>query len=147
MGANTVAGISAAFVALGQGIMDVFSGVWDYLAGWFSGIADWINGILEGLGLVTGAGASPPATDHNAEGGMVQAGMPTMVGERGPEMFIPQEAGRIMPASQSGGGGRDTSININLGGVTVRNESDMRTLSEMIATATRRELRAAGVNG
>lgn len=142
---TTVEGIMGAFGAIGQGIMDVFSGVWDYLSGWFSGVADWISSILEGLGLISGNNAVPaPNMPGNAEGGTVEAGVPTMVGERGPEMFIPQEAGRIMPTSQSGGG---ASININLGGVSVRNDNDMRTLSEMIASATRRELRAAGITG
>ena len=32
----------------------------------------------------------------NASGGTVQAGTPTLVGERGPELFVPGSAGKIM---------------------------------------------------
>jgi hypothetical protein len=40
-----------------------------------------------------------------AEGGPVDAGMPYMVGERGPELFTPSRAGVITPNGGSGGGG------------------------------------------
>jgi len=39
-----------------------------------------------------------------ADGGFVGGGSPYMVGERGPEMFIPQGSGTIIPTSRSGGG-------------------------------------------
>jgi len=45
----------------------------------------------------------------NAQGGMVQAGVPTTVGEHGREIFVPQSAGRILSVPQAkaavGGGG------------------------------------------
>jgi len=39
-----------------------------------------------------------------AIGGSVQAGSPYMVGERGPEMFIPNSSGSIVPNDKMGGG-------------------------------------------
>lgn len=42
--------------------------------------------------LKTGKGR----TDAAASGGTVQAGTPTLVGERGPELFVPGSAGKIM---------------------------------------------------
>lgn len=146
MAANTIEGIMGGFNSLGEGIVNIFTGVWDYLSGWFSGVADWIGGILEGLGLINGNGGPPPGIAPNAEGGLVEAGTPIQVGERGPEMFIPSEAGRIMPTSQSGNSGDGgANINITFGNMSVRNDQDIRSLSEMIAATTARELRAAGV--
>jgi hypothetical protein len=42
--------------------------------------------------------ASNAVTANNADGGPVRAGMPTMVGEVGPELFVPQSNGRILSA-------------------------------------------------
>jgi hypothetical protein len=39
-----------------------------------------------------------------AIGGSVQSGQPYMVGERGPEMFVPNQAGSIIPNKRMGGG-------------------------------------------
>tara|TARA_R110000851_G_scaffold35486_1_gene93267 strand:- start:5794 stop:8205 length:2412 start_codon:yes stop_codon:yes gene_type:complete len=40
-----------------------------------------------------------------AQGGPVQGGTPYMVGEKGPELFVPNSSGQITPNSQLGGGG------------------------------------------
>jgi lambda family phage tail tape measure protein len=39
-----------------------------------------------------------------ANGGMPPVGVPSLVGERGPELFVPQSAGRIIPNNALGGG-------------------------------------------
>lgn len=44
-------------------------------------------------------------TSTAATGGPVYAGNPTLVGEKGPEIFVPSGPGRIVPNSQIGGGG------------------------------------------
>jgi phage-related minor tail protein len=41
------------------------------------------------------------------------AGMPYMVGERGPELFIPQSGGRIASNGISGGGGGRVEVFIH----------------------------------
>jgi len=46
-----------------------------------------------------------------AIGGSVQAGQPYMVGERGPEMFVPNQTGSIVPNNKMGGGGGITIVN------------------------------------
>lgn len=48
-----------------------------------------------------------------ASGGMVSGSQPYMVGERGPELFVPNQAGTIRKNSGSGGG--SVSINVNVG--------------------------------
>jgi hypothetical protein len=54
------------------------------------------------------AGALGLAFPGRAAGGPVEAGQPYMVGERGPELFVPRASGRIVPnnvASRGNGGG------------------------------------------
>jgi len=46
-----------------------------------------------------------------ANGGLMQAGMPGIVGERGPELFIPSSAGRITSNAQAFGRQEPTIIN------------------------------------
>lgn len=63
---------------------------------------------------------------HRAIGGSVQAGQPYMVGERGQEMFVPNQSGSIIPNNQLNGGGSvvvNQTINISTGvAQTVRAE-------------------------
>jgi len=49
-----------------------------------------------------------------AIGGSVQRGQPYMVGERGAEMFVPNQAGSIVPNNQLGGGAVTVNQTINL---------------------------------
>lgn len=48
-----------------------------------------------------------------ADGGSPPVGVPSMVGERGPELFIPKTAGTIIPNNMLGGGDSGTTINYN----------------------------------
>ena len=51
-----------------------------------------------------------------AIGGPVQAGQPYMVGERGPEMFVPNQSGTIVPNDKMGGGGITVVNNVDASG-------------------------------
>lgn len=48
-----------------------------------------------------------------AEGGQPPLNKASIVGERGPELFVPKSAGTIIPNGQFGGGGSQTVINNN----------------------------------
>ena len=54
--------------------------------------------------------------DQNANGGNVFGGVPSIVGERGPEVFVPRQDGQIVPNHQMGEGGNVTVNVINQGG-------------------------------
>jgi hypothetical protein len=56
------------------------------------------------------------ATNFNARarGGPVTGGKPYLVGERGPELFVPSSTGGIVPNNQLGGGGVTVVQNINV---------------------------------
>ena len=62
-------------------------------------------------GLFTGTG-------KKAIGGPVQSGSSYMVGERGPELFMPNSSGSIVPNNRMGGGGGvvvNQTINLSAG--------------------------------
>jgi hypothetical protein len=56
-------------------------------------------------------GSSPSG---KAIGGPVQAGQPYVVGERGPEMFVPNQSGSIVPNGRMGGGGIVVNQTVNI---------------------------------
>jgi|13_taG_2_1085334.scaffolds.fasta_scaffold07129_2 hypothetical protein len=74
-----------------------------------------------------------------AIGGSVQSGSTYMVGERGPEMFIPNSSGTIVPNNKMGGGAGvvvNQTINVSTGvAQTVRTE--IATLMPQIAEASK----------
>lgn len=69
--------------------------------------------VMAGLGTVGGGGLlgaiipAPAVAGTRAMGGPVSAGSPYLVGERGPELFVPSHAGNVVPAAASGGRGGD----------------------------------------
>ena len=72
-----------------------------------------INAIFgaSGLGL-GGKGFQPlPTIGTRANGGPVSAGSPYLVGERGPELFVPKGSGTVMP---NGAGGTNVNITYNI---------------------------------
>ena len=66
------------------------------------GIASALVGVKKAVTGGGGGGVATPA--GRAIGGPVQAGSPYMVGERGPEMFVPNQSGSIIPNKKMGGG-------------------------------------------
>jgi hypothetical protein len=64
-----------------------------------------------------GGGGNTPAPGSSsyspgmAIGGSVQAGQNYMVGERGAEMFVPNQSGAIIPNNKLGGGGGGVVVN------------------------------------
>ncbi|OYW07523.1 MAG: tape measure domain-containing protein, partial [Rhodospirillales bacterium 12-71-4] len=84
---------------------------------WLDGIGSWIGGLFR------------------AEGGPVAAGQPYVVGERGPEWFVPNRAGTVLPNGTAPGGGTtiQTSITIDARGADAGVEARLRMLSGQIA--------------
>lgn len=84
-----------------------------------------VQPIVSGL---FGAPSTAPSTplDKKAIGGSVQRGVPTIVGERGAELFVPASSGSIVPNNKMGGSGGVTvnqTVNISTGvAQTVRAE-------------------------
>ena len=83
-----------------------------------------------------------------AIGGPVQRGRTTLVGERGPELFVANSAGSIIPNNELGGGGVTVNQTINVTtGVqqTVRNE--IQTMMPQIQAASKQAVLDASRRG
>jgi len=78
-----------------------------------------------------------------ADGGRPPVGRASIVGERGPELFVPDRAGTIIPNNQLGGMGGSTSIVINVdasGSSVEGDEEQANAFGSAIATAIQSEL-------
>jgi lambda family phage tail tape measure protein len=68
-----------------------------------------------GMKALGGFSSGPQLLNSYADGGEPPVGVPSLVGERGPELFVPSRAGTIIPNHQLsaalGGGGGGTTIN------------------------------------
>jgi len=91
-------------------------------------------GLLGGLSsLVSGLLGSP----GRATGGPVSAGRGFLVGERGPELFVPGSSGRI---EHLAGGGRDVRVSIAIQTPAPGNPQILRQSSRQVARAVRSAL-------
>ena len=73
----------------------------------------FVNQIMNAIfGNVSGYTKLPQAQlfGNKASGGTVQQGQPYMVGERGPELFVPNSSGTVRNAADSRGGGGGTTV-------------------------------------
>jgi lambda family phage tail tape measure protein len=67
-----------------------------------------------GMKAIGGFSSGPQLLNSYADGGSPPVGVPSLVGERGPELFVPSRAGTIIPNHQLSaalGGGSGTTIN------------------------------------
>jgi hypothetical protein len=99
---------------LGNALNGVLSGL--SFGNVFSGIGSWLGGLFR------------------AEGGPIAAGQPYIVGERGPEWFVPKQAGAVLPNGTSPGGTTiNTSIAIDARGADAGVEARLRIMGAQIA--------------
>ena len=75
-----------------------------------------------------------------ADGGRPPVGRPSIVGERGPELFVPDSAGTIVPNHQLGGG-TSVVVNVDASGTSVEGDSnDAEQLGRLISIAVQSEI-------
>ena len=111
--------------ATGIGSVGNFSGA-------FSGTAASFNPSSFGMSLLPG----------RANGGPVSSGQTYMVGERGPELFVPGRSGTIVANDKMGGGGGvNVVVNVDASGSKVEgDEQEGKQLGRLIAAAIQQEL-------
>jgi hypothetical protein len=112
-----------------------------------SGVGSLLSGASSGASgggaigqLLSGAIGSLFGLPGRATGGPVAPGQGYLVGERGPELFVPTSAGRVEAAA--GGGTRDVRVSIQL--AAPRGTSApvaLRRSSRQVASAVRRAMR------
>jgi hypothetical protein len=75
-----------------------------------------------------------------ARGGQPPVGRPSIVGERGPELFVPSRAGTIIPNNQLGGS-TSVVVNVDASGTEVQgNQGNADQLGRLIGQAVQAEL-------
>ena len=80
-----------------------------------------------------------PPLPGKALGGAVGAGRPYMVGERGPELFVPGAQGNIVPNNAMGSA--NVTVNVDASGSSVEGNSDQAAqLGRMLGAAVQAEL-------
>jgi hypothetical protein len=147
---------------IGTAIGDIFLS--PFKAGWAA--VQWLWRLFTGGGAPAGGGNVPPP-GFRQSGGPVHRDSPYVVGERGPELLIPDSPGFVVstpdfaemfnsralsPSSyatstststnnvQEG----DTNISINIQSATIREQADIRKLAETLAEMTQSALRGKG---
>jgi hypothetical protein len=118
-GESLASGLTDAIIQ-GKSLADVFKNVVKQLAAMilkaiiFKGLQVLGNAIAPGLGT---------AIFGKAGGGDINQNSPHLVGEKGPEIFMPKQSGNIIPNNQLGGSGsvvkqQSNVYNISAGGVS-----------------------------
>ena len=76
-----------------------------------------------------------------ANGGRPPVGRPSIVGEKGPELFVPRRSGTIIPNDKLGGGSTNISVNVDASGSSVQgDEQQSKELGRVISAAIQSEL-------
>jgi TP901 family phage tail tape measure protein len=91
-----------------------------------------------GTGFNFDVGAMIPG---RAKGGPVSSGQTYMVGERGPELFVPSRSGTIVANDKMGGSNVNVVVNVDAKGSSVEgNEQSANQLGRVISAAVQSEL-------
>jgi len=117
-----------------QGILGLFGNLFSGFGG--GGGGDVFAGFNRGA-------AGGVTMDNFANGGRPPVGRPSIVGERGAELFVPDRAGTIIPNHELGGLGGTTNIvvNVDASGSNVEGDEEQgRELGRMISVAIQSEL-------
>ena len=100
-------------------------------SGAFSGTTASFNPSSFGMGLLPG----------RAKGGPVSSGQTYMVGERGPELFVPGRSGTIVANDKMGGSNVNVVVNVDAKGSSVEgDEQGANQLGRVISAAVQSEL-------
>ena len=136
--ADTVKKMIAQYIALG--IARMFAGVpaggnaGGFTAGPLAAVGD------VGTGFNFDAGSMLNFGGFKAKGGPVSSGQSYMVGERGPELFVPGRSGTIVPNDKMGGG-VNVIVNVDAKGSNVEgNDQGANQLGRVISAAVQSEL-------
>jgi TP901 family phage tail tape measure protein len=102
----------------------------DKVIGFFKDIVDWAG---KAIGKAKEAASAGFDAGRRQFGGPVNPLSPVMVGEAGPEMFVPQAAGKIVPAHETGRGGGGTTIQFIINSeLIVNSPTERRSIAEAL---------------
>lgn len=100
-----------------------------------------INMALFGAMSGTGTGGGLLGGLFKARGGSVSSGQPYIVGERGPELFMPGRSGTIIPNHNLGGSAINVTVNVDASGSSVTgDQAQGKQLALAVSAAVQAEL-------
>ena len=129
-------------MAMQQAVSGLFGGMFgNFLGGIFGGGGgSSIPLITDGV-FDTGFDTSLIGAGAFANGGNPPVGKGSLVGEKGPELFVPQKSGTIIPNHALGGTTNNVVVNVDATGSNVEGDDQSATqLGEVIAVAVQQEL-------
>ena len=92
----------------------------------------FLGGFMSGLDPSAGT-VEGQESIFRASGGPVSGGSPYIVGEEGPEMFVPNTSGRIINARDTAQAGAGSTVNVSFPNLIIREEADIDRISKLIA--------------
>ena len=103
--------------------IEYFKNLWDGIVVVIKTVIDWVAKLINKLKELKNAmsiggiasGIASAVLPGRANGGSVAKQRPYMVGENGPELFVPSSSGRIIPNNKMSGGG-NTVVNVTVNG-------------------------------
>ena len=149
---NAASELETTFAQIGE---TIGSQITDALVGAINGtksLGDAARSILDDLansllrmGINTLLGGILPAPISNflgfANGGRPPVGKPSVVGEKGPELFVPSTAGSVIPNNKLGGSTNNIVVNVDASGSKVEgDEQSGRALGRLIGLAVQSEI-------
>lgn len=149
---NAVSAAVSWMAGVARGAWEAFSNAvsaaWNAISGPINSILGALRSVINLAGRVSSAlsSISPMSAIGGllglASGGPVTAGTPYIVGENGPELFVPSAGGQIIPNHALGGGGGSAiaggAVNIFIGGSVVSERNLIDAVQEGIARNSRR---------
>lgn len=94
-----------------------------YVVGQLRDLYSWLKKVYEMLPTTQAGnfiGEQLGNLMYRADGGPVSSGSPYIVGERGPELFVPRYSGTIVPNHELGGGGQTINMSFNGVGMEIK---------------------------
>jgi len=117
--------------------IEKFKGIWDATTTTISKVIDWIDKLISSiqrLNIVQGAknaiGNTLGFGGGRAVGGFVSPTKAYVVGEAGPELFVPGASGNIIPNNRLGG--KNTVINVNISGNTIMDRKGAERIGDLM---------------
>ncbi len=106
------------------------------------GINTLLGNVFGGIFGGGGGGALPASPIYTAaNGGYIPGGRPSLVGEKGPELFTPAKGGFVTPNNRMGGVVNNINVNVDASGSSVEgNTGESEQLGRVLSTAIQTEL-------
>lgn len=117
--------------------IEKFKGIWDATTTTISKVIGWIDKLINSikrLNVIQGAksaiGKALGFGGGKARGGFISPSKAYLVGEEGPELFVPGSSGNIIPNNRLGG--RGSVININITGNTIMDRKGAERIGDLM---------------